>query len=175
MEGSLNPTKVEGCLIIFDSIEKDCHVYSDAYLSLFWVPRALCKNNEICDSSRSLWQRSIKWYFHAMSETPLSYLTRTMMQEDKIWGSEVEIFAISAILEIDIYVAVECDNCKESSYNIHQQRIIRWYRYNASNNYDKSFAIYIANFNNHYEPVTTLINSGYPTYAENYQKVVSIE
>ena len=105
-----------------------------------------------------------------MSETPLSYLTRTMMQEDKIWGSEVEIFAISAILEIDIYVAVECDNCKESSYNIHQQRIIRWYRYNASNNYDKSFAIYIANFNNHYEPVTTLINSGYPTYAENYHE-----
>ena len=107
-----------------------------------------------------------------MSETPLSYLTRTMMQEDKIWGSEVEIFAISAILEIDIYVAVECDNCKESSYNIHQQRIIRWYRYNSSNNYDKSFAIYIANFNNHYEPVTTLINSGYPTYAENYHAVI---
>ena len=100
-----------------------------------------------------------------MSETPLSYLTRTMMQEDKIWGSEVEIFAISAILEIDIYVAVECDNCKESSYNIHQQRIIRWYRYNASNNFDKSFAIYFAIYSS-YEPVTTLINSLLPHICE---------
>ena len=55
------------------------------------------------------------------------------MQQNKVWGSEVEIFAISAIFEIDIYVAVECDNLKESSsYDIHQ-KTIRWYRYNASN------------------------------------------
>ena len=97
------------------------------------------------------------------------------MQQNKVWGSEVEIFAISAIFEIDIYVAVECDNFKESSsFDIHQ-KTIRWYRYNSSNNYDKFCAIYMTNFNNHYEPVTTLINSGYPTYAENYQNTISIE
>ena len=105
----------------------------------------------------------------------MSYLTRTTMELNGVWGSEVEILAVSAILETEIYVAVECDNfTKESPYNILQKNI-KWHRYTASNNYNKSFAIYIANLENHYEPVISLINSGYPTYAQNYQDVISIE
>ena len=76
-----------------------------------------------------------------MSETPLSYFTRTIMQHNGVWGSEVEILAASTILETDIYVAVEYNDSNEgSSYGIHQ-KTIRWCRYNAANNYDSSFAI----------------------------------
>ena len=44
---------------------------------------------EICRFIAKDGKEALKWYFHAMSEIPLSYLRRTMMQEDKIWGSEV--------------------------------------------------------------------------------------
>ena len=131
---------------------------------------------EICRFIGKDGREVLNWYFHAISETPLSYLKRTMMQQNAVWGIEVEIFAVSAILETEIYVAVECEDTNKvsiSSYDFHE-KIIRWYRYSASNNYDKSFAIYIANLKNHYEPVITLINSGSPTYAENSQKVISI-
>ena len=93
----------------------------------------------------------LNWYF-----TPLSYFTRTMMQQNRVWDSEVEKLAASAILKTDIYVIVEYNNSNEgSSYGIHQ-RTIRWCRYNASNSYDSFFAIYIANFRDHHEPVSTV-------------------
>ena len=99
----------------------------------------------------------LNWYFHTMSETPLSY----MMRQNRVWSSEGEILAASAILETDIYVAVEFNDSNEgSSYGIHQKNIT-WCRYNASDSYYSSFAIYIANFRDHYEPVISLINSGF--------------
>ena len=62
-------------------------VYSDVYLTYSGSLRG-----EICRFISKDGKDALKWYFHAISETPLSYLTRTMMHEDKIWGSEVEIF-----------------------------------------------------------------------------------
>ena len=92
-----------------------------------------------------------------------------------IWGTEMEILAASAILETDIYVATECDLVDNSSPFQMSRRVIRWCRYSACSNYDHSCAIYMANFNNHYEPVEKFINSNYPTYAEEDQNVISLD
>ena len=79
-----------------------------------------------------------------------------MMQQNRVWGSEVEILAASAILETILLLLNTTTQLKD----LHMVFTIRWCRYNASNSYDSSFAIYIANFRDHYESVISLINSG---------------
>ena len=123
---------------------------------------------EICRYIATNAKHKLGWQFHTTQETPLQYLLRTHMEHGSIWGTEMEILAASAILETDIYVATECDLVDNSSPFQMSRRVIRC-RYSACSNYDHSCAIYMADFNNHYEPVVKFINSNYPTYAEEDQ------
>ena len=52
-------------------------------------------------------KEKLQWYFDILKETCLSYLMRTLMDENGSWGTEVEILAASAILQVNIYVASE--------------------------------------------------------------------
>ena len=130
---------------------------------------------EICRYIATNAKDRLGWRFHTTQETPLQYLLRTHMEHDYIWGTEMEILAASTILETDIYVATECDLVDNSSPFQMSRRVIRWCRYSACSDYDHSCAIYMANFNNHYEPVVKFINNNYPTYAEEDQNVISLD
>ena len=76
-----------------------------------------------------------------------------------VWGGDVEIMAASAILQVDIYVANH-EYRWDSQDKLHQ--IISWklMRANTAN----TEAIYINNFDLHFEPVTSLINNPTPTF-----------
>ena len=138
---------------------------------------------EICRYIATTAKEKLGWCFHTTNETPLKYLLRTQMADgnnicadgNNIWGTEMEILAASAILETDIYVATECDITDDSSPFQMSNRVIHWCRYSASSNYDHSCAIYMANFNSHYEPVIKFIYSIYPTYAEEDQNVITLD
>ena len=97
------------------------------------------------------------------------------MDDDGVWGTEVEILAASAILQTDIYVASECELVDESSPFRFSKRFIYWNRYSATPNYDEKLDIYIANFQKHYEPVVNFINSVYPTYGKKDKEVICID
>ena len=73
------------------------------------------------------------------------------------WGSDVEIMAASAILDVDIFVANN-DYLKAGTL-IHE---VRWSLLRASSNPNAAF--YITNFAKHYEPVISMINSPTQTY-----------
>ena len=60
-------------------------------------------------------KEKLQWYFDILKETCLSYLMRTLMDENGSWGTEVEILAASAILQVNIYVASECNTIHEDS------------------------------------------------------------
>ena len=66
---------------------------------------------EICRFIAKEGKELLEWYFHAL----LIYLLRTRMEQDKVCGSEVKIFAASAILDTEIYVAVKCKNVDKTS------------------------------------------------------------
>ena len=129
-------------------------VYSDVSRKLFLVLKSTMQNP---------WEKMGERYklvFSYHVGNAIELLHTNYDATESSMGSEVEILAASAILETDIYVAVEFNDSNEgSSYGIHQKNIT-WRRYNASDSYYSSFAIYIANFRDHYEPVISLINSG---------------
>ena len=70
----------------------------------------------------------LQWYFDILKETRLSYLLRTLMDENGSWRTEVEILAASAILEVNIYVASECNTIRLGFGD----RDIKWNRYCAA-------------------------------------------
>ena len=116
---------------------------------------------EICRYILSEGKDKISWYFRqVLSITPAEYLGQKVMYVPGTWGSDVELMAASAILETDIYVA-------NKIYRLPGSLIpeVRWSRISASNDNSKYCAIYIANFNDHYEPVTAMINSLTPTFS----------
>ena len=79
---------------------------------------------EICRYIATTAKEKLGWCSHTTNETPLKYLLRTQMDENNIWGTEMEILAASAILETDIYVATECDIIPFQMSN----RVIHWCR-----------------------------------------------
>ena len=86
------------------------------------------------------------------------------------WGSDVEIMAASAILDTDIYIANN-DYRGEGSLI----REVRWSLLRASPSPNPNCAIYISNYCNHYEPVTSMLNSPTPTYGTKSDDVLTIE
>ena len=100
------------------------------------------------------------WYLEHSGYTPYSYfLKENMVNINGVWGGDVEIMAASAILQVDIYVANN-EYRWDSQDKLHQ--IISWklMRANTAN----TEAIYIKNFDLHFEPVTSLINNPTPTF-----------
>ena len=97
------------------------------------------------------------------------------MDENGSWGTEVEILAASAILDVNIYVASECNTIHDNSRLGFTDRDIKWYRYSAAPNYDEKFAINIANFQSHYKPVVNCINSDHHTYSNTDKEVICLD
>ena len=91
---------------------------------------------------------------------PYSYfLDESMINIDGICGGDVEIMAASVILEVDIFVANN-----EYRWDSHDKflQVVSW-KLMRANTLNKE-AIYIKNFDLHFEPVTSLINSPAPTF-----------
>ena len=109
------------------------------------------------------------WYFKQKQTIPCNYLLdETLTYLDGAWGSDVEIMAFSAILNADIYVGNN-DSHRQGSLI----REVRWNLIRASKN--PEVAIYIQNFNLHYEPVISMMNSPTPSYGATSDDVVKID
>ena len=66
--------------------------------------------------------RKLGWYFKTKQMTPCKCLTtQRLMNRESIWGTDVEIYAASAILDADVYVANSFYRTKESII-----REVRW-------------------------------------------------
>ena len=94
-------------------------------------------------------------------QSPTEYLLRSQMDADHIWATDVELVAVSLMLGVDLFVANYHFNSKNT------WREIRWYRYHSNHINFTTPAIYLANFNNHFQPVTDLINGRYQSYFTN--------
>ena len=102
--------------------------------------------------------RQLQWYFKSMGTAPFEYMDEeTPIYMEGTWGSDVEIMCASAILDADIYVANN-DYVPQGSH----VRQIRWSLLRATPN--PTATIYIANYCNHYEPVSSMVNSFTPTF-----------
>ena len=95
------------------------------------------------------------WYFRQFRITPSEYfLTEKAIHLDGVWGGDVEIMVASVILQVDIYVANNnfSNTLQESKFS-HQ---VRWSLLRGSK--ETNSAIYIQNFEDHYQPVISMIN-----------------
>ena len=108
-------------------------------------------------NGRSIIKRYLKTF--SMDASPVTYLKKSGMTESGVWGTDIEIVAISCILDSDVYIATEQYDAKKL-----WTRTI-WNRYSGCiDNPHKppQVALYISNRNHdHYEPVTRLMNSEY--------------
>ena len=115
---------------------------------------------EICRYMLGEGKEEISWYFsQVLSTTPAEYLGQSAMYVAGTWGSDVELMAASALLKTDIYVANRIYRTPDSLIPE-----VRWSRICASNDNSEDCAIYITNYHDHYEPVTTMMNSLTPTF-----------
>ena len=79
----------------------------------------------------------------------------------------MEIMALSNILDVDVYVA---NNCYGNQENL--PREVRWSLLRGSKK--PTTALYISNYCNHYEPVTSMIDSSTPTYGETWEELMYV-
>ena len=90
---------------------------------------------EICRFIAKDGKVKLQWSLNRRKETPLDYLLRTIMDEDRTWGTEVEILAASGILEADIYVSTESKIVDDSSLFPFSERVIHWKSLQYSSEY----------------------------------------
>ena len=90
--------------------------------------------------------------------TPSQYLLHSQMDANEIWGTDIEIVALSSILGVDIYVSNFHNRSEDRSGGS------RWYRYHSTHDGFTPTAIYLTNYDNHYEPVIDLIHTRTPTF-----------
>ena len=117
---------------------------------------------EICRYMVTTGRALIKRYLRTFTNdtTPVEYLKKSGMTENAILATDVELLAVSGMLNSDVYIATEqFDNITRRN---------TWNRYSCctdSSRNPHSVSLYISNINhNHYEPVIRLINSGYESY-----------
>ena len=91
--------------------------------------------------------------------TVIDHLLSNSMLSDSIWATDIEIVAMSILLKTDIYIAGERYN-QERSW-----KKVSWLRYQGSPENTTIAAIYIKNFEQHFEPVVGMINSPTPSYS----------
>ena len=116
---------------------------------------------EVCRYIISEGNSIINQYLRTINHdsTVVSYLKTSGMTEAGIWASDVEIVALSSMLDSDVYIATDQHDPK-----IHSTRTI-WNRYSVCVKHLQNTSIYISNINhNHYEPVISLINSNYNSF-----------
>ena len=94
--------------------------------------------------------------------TPTEYLFHSQMDLSKVWGTDIEIIALSSILGVDIFVS--------NFHNNSEDRLggSRWYRYHSTHGGFTTPAIYLSNYDIHYEPVIDLIHTRNPTFFSTY-------
>ena len=104
----------------------------------------------------------IGWYFEQiLTTTPAAHLSSKFMYQLGQWGTDAELMAASALLQTDIYVA---NKVYKPSNSIVSQ--IRWSLIRPSSSNSADFALYIANFHDHYQPVLKMIRSLTPTFSD---------
>ena len=84
------------------------------------------------------------------------FLQESMINIDGVWGVDVEIMAASAILQVDIFVA-NSEYQRDSQEKFHQ--VVSW-KLMRANMLNKE-AIFIKNFDLHFEPVTSQNKQSY--------------
>ena len=115
---------------------------------------------EICRYMVTQGRNTIGWYFQQVqSTTPAKYLRASGMLMEMIWGGDVELMALSALLKTEIFVA---NRFYLSEDTLIQE--IRWSRIRACNDTYSTSCIYISNFKQHFEPVAKMINNTTLTY-----------
>ena len=73
------------------------------------------------------------------------------MTQKGIWASDVEIIVVSRMFNTSVFVAMKKNSPGDD------WRRIEWLRCCGSQN-PQSMSIYITNYNNHFEPVTRMLN-----------------
>ena len=114
----------------------------------------------------------LAWYFKQKSTTPLEYMCdENLTHLPGTWGSDVELMAASAIFNVDIFVA---NNGYRSLDNVFRElREVKWSWLTATKKPEGAF--FIKNFDVHYEPVISFINSSTPTYGEKHEGYTVID
>ena len=101
--------------------------------------------------------------------TPCEYLTmHRPIYRESIWGTDAEIYAASAILDADVYVANNIYRPKESLI-----AEVRWSLYRATDN--PTAILYMQNFFDHYQPVVSMLTTNYKTSGTTSDDVQTIE
>ena len=91
-----------------------------------------------------------------------------LVSQKGTWGSDVEIITLSNILDVDVYVANNFYGNKDKL-----QQEVRWSLFRGSKK--PTTALYICNYCNHYESVTSMIDSSTPTYGETSNESMYIQ
>ncbi|KAI6655727.1 hypothetical protein LOD99_1869 [Oopsacas minuta] len=88
-----------------------------------------------------------------MDSSVAKYLMKSQMDGNTVWATDIEIFATSAMLGVNIFVPNDY-----SEY--HKQRSeTKWNRYHSFSDWFSSTALYLTNYEEHFEPVIDLIHS----------------
>ena len=113
--------------------------------------------------------KKLGWYFKIKQMTPCEYLTmHRPIYRESIWGTDAEIYAASAILDADVYVANNIYKTKESLI-----AEVRWSLYRATAN--PTAILYMQNFFDHYQPVVSMLTTNYKTFGTTSDDVQTIE
>ena len=118
----------------------------------------------IVTNGKSIIQRYLRTFSKDVS--PISYMKESAMTENGIWATDVEVMAISCMLNSDVYISTEQFNVNEF------WKRNTWNRYSGCIDHTRdpqTVSLYISNLNhNHYEPVVRLMNSGYDSIKIHY-------
>ena len=113
----------------------------------------------------------IDWYLRdVLKTTPANYLNTKIMYKSGEWASDVELMTASALLNTDIYIA---NRIYKSTDSLIPE--VRWSRIRPSNTNKQNSAIYIANYHEHYEPVTRMIDSLTPTFSSESRGCIAVD
>ena len=93
------------------------------------------------------------------------------MDANEILGTDIETVALSSILGVDIYVSNFHNRSEDRSGGS------RWYRYHSTHDGFTPTAIYLTNYDHHYEPVIDLIHTRTPTFfhTDSFSDVIIVE
>ena len=106
---------------------------------------------------KSIVNRYLKTFSNDRS--PVTYLKTSAMTENNVWASDVEVMAISCMLDSDVFISTELYDATK----LWTRKI--WHRYSDHARDPNAISIYISNINhNHYEPVIRLMNSEYESF-----------
>ena len=114
----------------------------------------------------------LSWYFKQKETTPFEYMqNENLTHLPGTWGSDVELMAASAMFNVDIFVANTGYRSIDPAFR--ELREVKWSWLRATRKSEGAF--FIKNFDVHYEPVISFINSSTPTYGEKHEGCTIID